>query len=181
MAPSVPRTKTSRRPAFYGQAAGPVPAAICPPREVQLDHAAPFQSLCHRAPSVPRAETSIRPLPGEVAAGDEVRDPLRDSQLDHDVPLYDLCHRAPFVPSAKTSRRPEPHEQAAGPVPTGICPPREVQAFQVAPLFVVVLDQRAPSVPRAKTSITVLVGEVAAGDEVRDPPRDCQLDPPDPD
>jgi hypothetical protein len=31
-------------------------------------------------------------------------------------------------------------------------------------------------VPRTKTSNTPLVGEVAAGDEVRDPPRDIQLD-----
>ena len=30
--------------------------------------------------------------------------------------------------------------------------------------------------PRTKTSITPLAGEVAAGDEVRTPPRDCQLD-----
>ena len=30
--------------------------------------------------------------------------------------------------------------------------------------------------PRTKTSITPLVGDVAAGDEVSFPPRDCQLD-----
>ena len=34
----------------------------------------------------------------------------------------------------------------------------------------------APSVPRAKTYITPLVGEVAAGDEVSFPPRDSQPD-----
>jgi hypothetical protein len=80
----VPSTKTSRRPAFYQQAAGPVPAATCPPRECQLDHAVPLQSLYQTAPSVPRAKTSIRPLPSEVAAGDEVRDPPREVQLDHE-------------------------------------------------------------------------------------------------
>ncbi len=43
----------------------------------------------------------------------------------------------------------------------------------------VVLCQRAPSLPRTKTSITPLAGDVAAGDEVSFPPRgapsDCQL------
>ena len=34
--------------------------------------------------------------------------------------------------------------------------------------------------PRTKTSITPLVGDVAAGDEVRVPPRDCQADHADP-
>ena len=33
-------------------------------------------------------------------------------------------------------------------------------------------SQRPPPPPRAKTSIAPVVGEVAAGDEVRDPPRD---------
>ena len=34
----------------------------------------------------------------------------------------------------------------------------------------------APSVPRTKTSITPLVGDVAAGDEVKAPPRLIQPD-----
>ena len=32
---------------------------------------------------LPRATTSIRPVPGDVAAGDEVRTPPREFQLDH--------------------------------------------------------------------------------------------------
>ena len=32
--------------------------------------------------------------------------------------------------------------------------------------------------PRTKTSVTPKAGDVAAGDEVADPPRDCQLDHP---
>ena len=47
---------------------------------------------------------------------------------------------------------------------------------QAVPPFVVVLSQMAPSVPRTKTSITPLVGEVAAGDDVSFPPRFCQPD-----
>ena len=38
------------------------------------------------------------------------------------------------------------------------------------------VSHRTPSVPRTKTSNTPLAGDVAAGDEVRDPPRDFQLD-----
>ena len=84
------------------------------------------------------------------------------------------------MPCARTSRR-LPDVQTADPVPEAICPPREVQPLQELPPFVVVCCQRAPSVPRTKTSVTLLVGEVAAGDEVRDPPSDCQPDHPDPD
>jgi hypothetical protein len=47
---------------------------------------------------------------------------------------------------------------------------------QEEPPFVVVFSQMAPSVPRTKTSITPLVGEVAAGDDVRAPPREAHAD-----
>ena len=40
----------------------------------------------------------------------------------------------------------------------------------------VVLSQMAPSVPRTKTSIEPLAGDVAAGDEVKAPPRLIQPD-----
>ena len=60
----------------------------------------------------------------------------------------------------------------AGPVPGRISPPILYQAFQVAPLFVVFLDQRAPSVPRIKTSMYPGARDVEAGSEVRFPPRD---------
>jgi hypothetical protein len=50
------------------------------------------------------------------------------------------------------------------------------QALHDEPPLVVVLPQMAPSLPRTKTSIAPLVGEVAAGEEVRAPPRECQLD-----
>jgi len=61
-------------------------------------------------------------------------------------------------------------------VPEAIWPPREAQLDQEPPPFVVVFCQMAPPVPRAKTSITPALVDVAAGDEVRDPPRDCQPD-----
>ena len=60
-----------------------MPEAICPPRECQLDHAVPLQSLYQAAPSVPRAMTSNTPLV-EIAAGDEVSDPPREIQPDHE-------------------------------------------------------------------------------------------------
>ena len=75
-----------------------------------------------------------------------------------------------MVPRAKTSTRPAFYELAAGPVPAGICPPAECQLDHAAPFQS--LYQTAPSVPRAKTSMLLLPGAVAAvGDEVRDPPR----------
>jgi hypothetical protein len=61
----------------------------------------------------------------------------------------------------------------AGPVPEGVWPPRECQAFQEAPPSVVVLVQMTSSLPRTKASITPFAGDVAAGDEVIIPPRDC--------
>jgi len=67
------------------------------------------------------------------------------------------------------------HPHTAGPVFDASCPPRECQLDQVAPLFVVVFSQRAPSVPRTKTYITPLLSVVAAGDDVADPPREVQL------
>ena len=118
-----------------------------------------------RAPSLPRAKTSITPLAGDVAAGDEVRIPPRDSHADHVVhPCSDLCQSAWSVPCTKTSRLFAFCASAAGPVPEASCPPRECQLDQEVPPFVVFFDQRAPSVPRAKTSITPLAGDVAAGD-----------------
>ena len=54
-------------------------------------------------------------------------------------------------------------------MPEAIWPPIEVQALHEPPPSVVVLSQRALSVPRTKTSIAPLDGEVAAGDEVEDP------------
>ena len=53
-------------------------------------------------------------------------------------------------------------------------PPTDVQPDQL-PLLKE-FSQRPLSVPRTKTSIAPLVGEVAAGDEVGDPPREIQLD-----
>ena len=53
----------------------------------------------------------------------------------------------------------------------------ECQADQVVPPSVVVFDQRAPSVPRAKTSIVTSVRDVAAGTTVSTPPRDCRRRP----
>jgi hypothetical protein len=52
----------------------------------------------------------------------------------------------------------------------------DFQAFQVVPLFVLFTDQRAPLVLLTKTSITLVLGEVAAGDDVRTPPRDFHAD-----
>src|SRR5665811_2146226 len=77
--PSVPCTKTSRRPAPHEQAAGPVPEATCPPRPIQLDdQELPEYSLYQRAPSVPRTKTSILPYACEVTPGDDARPPPRD-------------------------------------------------------------------------------------------------------
>ena len=83
---------------------------------------------------------------------------------------------APVVPSTKTARPPEPHEQAAGPVPDGICPPRETQLDHGTPPSVVVLDQMPPSLPRTKTVIPPRFRDVAAGSEVRVPPRKVEFD-----
>lgn len=111
-----------------GLTAGPVPDASFPPREVQVDHAAPFQFLCQTAPSVPRTKTAILPtVHPDVAAGEEVSFPPSDCQLDHDVPVHALCHRAPSVPCTNTSSRPADQEETAGPVPDASCPPRDCQ------------------------------------------------------
>jgi hypothetical protein len=61
-------------------------------------------------------------------------------------------------------------------VPDASCPLRECQLDQEVPSFVVVFDQTAPSVPRTKTSQTPLtmLGVVAAGDDVADPPMELQ-------
>ena len=143
--------------------------------EVQPDQPLLREDFSQRAPSLPRTTTSITPLLGEVAAGDEVSIPLRDCQPDHDVPVYHLCQRAPSVPRTKTSRR-LPCAEAAGDVPDGIVPPMEVHVLHEEPPLVVVFSQRALSLPRTTTSITPLLGEVAAGDEVSIPPRDVDAD-----
>ena len=55
-------------------------------------------------------------------------------------------------------------------------PPADIQPLQDAALFVVVCHQRPLSLPRTKTSIVPAAGDVAAGDDVRTPPRFSQLD-----
>ena len=167
-APPAPVTKTSRRPDPTSR-----PPVLCRKRAGRRARSRgsrrlpPFVVvLSQTAPSVPRAKTSITPAPGEVAAGDEVRNPPRDWYADHDAPFRSFHQRAPPAPVTKTSRRPAPDEQAAGPVPEASRPPSEVQGVQEAPPFVVVLSQTAPPLPRAKTSITPALGEVAAGVDV---------------
>ena len=101
---------------------------------------------------MPRTKTSNTPLVGEVAAGDEVKAPPRiASRTTSRSTFFDTARR-----SCLRTNRPRrlPHEQAAGPVPEAIWPPREAQLDQEPPPFVVVFCQMAPSVPRAKTSIT---------------------------
>src|SRR5665647_1832395 len=84
--PSVPCTKTSRRPVPHEQAAGPVPDATSPPRPRQLDQELPEYSLYHRALSVPRTKTSILPFACEVTPGEEVSPAPRDFHPDQVVP-----------------------------------------------------------------------------------------------
>ena len=76
------------------------------------------------------------------------------------------------MPCTKTSRLFVPRASAAGPVPGASCPPIWYQPFQEVPLFVVFSDQRAPLLPRAKTSKYPGARDVAAGDDVTFPPRD---------
>lgn len=76
--------------------------------------------------------------------------------------------------------RPAVYGLPAGPVPDAACQPTVCQLDQVPPPFAVVFSQMAPSVPRTKTSMIPLAGEITAGDEIRAPPRDCHADHPDP-
>ena len=61
-------------------------------------------------------------------------------------------------------------------MPDGIVPPMEVQVLHEEPPLVVVFSHRPLSVPRTKTSMTPLLGEIAAGEEVSLPPRDVDGD-----
>ena len=119
-------------PAFYEEAAGPVPDASCPPGECQLDHAAPSQALYQTAPSVPRTKTSITPLAGDVAAGDEVSPAPRDFQSDHDEPDHVFWYgRRPYLAQR---RRDDPCPMnTAGLVPEAASPPRPFQFDQELP------------------------------------------------
>ncbi len=117
----MPCTKTSRLFAPCAHTEGPVPARICPPIWYQLDQVDPpfVVFLSHRALSVPRTKTSMRPLPGEVAAGDEVSAPPRVCQLDQVAPFQRFHQMALSVPRTKRSRLFEPCAHAAGAPATG--------------------------------------------------------------
>ena len=157
-------------------AAGLVPARTCPPTEVQLDHAAPSQCLYQTAPSPPRTKTPIWLPVVAVAAGAEVSFPPRVCQPDHEPPVNHLCHRAPSVPFYKDV------ETTSAPGAGRCCgidrnlPADRVPAVTRVPLLVVLSDQTAPSLPRAKTSIWPLLFNVAAGADVIIPPRDVAVD-----
>lgn len=58
--------------------AGPVPPAICPPREVQAPHAPLLYDLVQRAPVVPRTWTSREPSCRDTTHGDDVSIPPRE-------------------------------------------------------------------------------------------------------
>ena len=63
---SVPRTKTSSRPAPPETAAGS--DVNTPPNDSHGDHAPSSSNLCHSALSVPRTKTSKRPAPQDATS-----------------------------------------------------------------------------------------------------------------
>ena len=56
------------------------------------------------APSVPRTKTSVRLLPGDAAAGSDVRIPPRDVDADQVVPSQCFHQRALSLARKKRSR-----------------------------------------------------------------------------